>query len=464
MPELPEVETIKRALQSNINNLNVLDFNIYNPKAFETDISIFKKSIKNEKITSFDRRGKFLIINLSNHKTLIFHLRMEGKLYFFNRNEYIKNKHDVLSICLSENKTLVFNDVRKFGKIYFYDSNQTQSCLNNLGREANKLDGEYVLSILNKNPNKPIKEVLTDQEFIAGIGNIYADEILYSCHINPFANAINYTNISDCKNIAEYSNKIINLAINNNGSTVKSYKPTANGHGNFQDLLKVYSKENISCPICNNKIIKRKNTSNRGTSYCYKCQNVGLIIGITGKIAVGKTTTANFIKEKYNFKFINCDDLAKDLYKKIEVREELKKINKNCFYDDGSINKSIIKDNLFNNKSFRNKWLSTLYPIMKKEIIKILNDDPYSNYIIEAATLFKAKLESICNYVIYIESNYSLQHLIDRNDKNPDETIKFNTINNVEKYKDQCILINSNDSKIELQNQIEELFNKIIIK
>lgn len=464
MPELPEVETIKRKLESSILNLKIESFSLYNKKALDTKYSTFANEIKTESIVSFDRRGKFLIINLSNYKTLIFHLRMEGKLYVFDSEKYIKNKHDVLTLYLSQKKILVFNDVRKFGRIYFYESNVKPICLKELGQEANKLDEDYVLNILKEDKDSPIKETITNQKYIAGIGNIYADEILYACKINPFAKSSYYATIEYANKLAFFSNKIINSAIENSGSTVKSYKPSINSHGNFQEFLKVYSKENTSCSICKSKIMKRKNDTNRGTSYCYKCQNVGLIIGITGLIAVGKTTAATYIQNNHNFKFINCDNLAKKLYENKIIRDKLRVINPDCFNKDNTINKSIIKENLLNNNSFRKRWLSTLYPLMKKEIIKILNKNPFSNYIIEAATLFKAKLESICNYVLYIESNKSIQHLIERNDKNPSETIKFNTINNVDKYKKQCIILNSSGTKKELEKQIDKIFKELNIK
>lgn len=267
MPELPEVETVKNTLKKLIINKKIILSNIYwdNIISFPS-INQFKKQIKNQKINDILRRGKWLMFELDDY-FLLSHLRMEGK-YFIKENEP-RNKHEHVTFLLDDNTELRYHDTRKFGKMYLIKKEEVYKVkpLNNLGLEPwdNKLTSSYLKNKLNK---KPIKTLLLDQSIIVGIGNIYADEILFLSKINPL---ISGDLLSDNKlnSIIKNTREILKEAIEYGGTTIKSYTSAEGVHGKFQNKLLVHTKD--ICPHCSSKI-EKINIGGRTTYYCPKCQ------------------------------------------------------------------------------------------------------------------------------------------------------------------------------------------------
>ena len=268
MPELPEVETVKRVLSNKVKGKKIISAKVYwnNIIAFP-EVKTFEKQIKNQTIKNVDRYGKWLMFELSDYY-LLSHLRMEGK-YFIKSSKDPKEKHQHVIFNLSGGTDLRYHDTRKFGKMYLLDKEDIYNVkpLSSLGLEPwdKRLTPKY---LKDKMKNKPIKTCLLDQSIITGIGNIYADEILFSSHINPNILGSQLTQ-TDYKNIIKSTQDILSKAIENGGTTVKSYTSEEGVHGRFQTHLKVHTKE--KCPKCKG-VITKTNIGGRGTYYCANCQ------------------------------------------------------------------------------------------------------------------------------------------------------------------------------------------------
>ena len=269
MPELPEVETVKSTLEKIYLNKIIEDVDVFYDKILANLNAIeFKNKLKNQQIKALNRKGKYIIISLSYGKMLI-HLRMEGK-FKFDKN--LLDKHSHVLFYFKDQSVLIYHDVRKFGRIYYFDSNvdiYKQAPLNKLGLEPFDASGKYLYEKIKK-ISRPIKSVLLDQSILAGIGNIYADEICFACKINPLKPA-NLIKQKKCQEIITQACKILTEAILCGGSSVKSFQSAHGVDGLFQIHLKVYGKENQPCPNCQNKI-EKVFINQRGTHFCRRCQ------------------------------------------------------------------------------------------------------------------------------------------------------------------------------------------------
>lgn len=270
MPELPEVETVRKALLKKVQNKIIKDINIIYPKIFEEpSADEVKKLIKNQKINDIKRRGKWLIFELDDYY-LLSHLRMEGK-YIYRTINYEYEKHELVSFIL-EDMELRYKDTRKFGKMYLLKKdNLINSPLSKLGYEPwdNNLNVEYLKEKCKKK-SLPIKTILLDQSIITGIGNIYADEILFLSKINPHKKGKDLTE-KEIQSIIDNTKKVLEQAIEDGGTTIRSYTSEENVSGRFQQKLFVHKRENEECRICKT-IIKKDRIGGRSTYYCPSCQ------------------------------------------------------------------------------------------------------------------------------------------------------------------------------------------------
>ena len=270
MPELPEAETVKNGLKKKILNKKITNCKVlYDNIIAYPEKDKFIKKITNENINNIKRRGKFLLFELDNYY-LISHLRMEGK-YFIKEPKEELNKHDHVIFTLNEKEELRYNDTRKFGKMHLVKKDELSiTPLSKLGLEPwdKDLKEEYLKEKLNK--KKAIKTLLLDQGIITGIGNIYADEILFLSKIHPEIYGCNLTN-KNRKDIIENTKIVLEKAIKSGGTTIHTYTSVDGITGRFQQELLVHGKQNELCQNCNQKIIKIV-VNGRGTYYCPKCQ------------------------------------------------------------------------------------------------------------------------------------------------------------------------------------------------
>ena len=267
MPELPEVQTVLNTLELKIKNRKIENIKILYKPIVECSTKTFKKNLVGQHFRKFKRRGKYLLFEMDDI-TLVSHLRMEGK-YFILDDSTPFSKHDHVIFYLSNGKQLRYNDVRKFGRMELIDKKDDYSVFKQLGPEPFSKDFnlKYCKEYL-ADKKLPIKQVLLDQSFVAGIGNIYADEILFAIRVNPktLANKITDKNIKD---LISSTRKILNRAIKAGGTTIRSYTSSLGVTGRFQLKLNVHTMS--KCKVCN-KDIKKIVVGGRGTYYCPTCQ------------------------------------------------------------------------------------------------------------------------------------------------------------------------------------------------
>jgi formamidopyrimidine-DNA glycosylase len=273
MPELPEVETVKETLKLKVLNKKIKNVKVLYSNIIEYPASdIFIKELIGQTINDIKRRGKWLLFELDNYY-LLSHLRMEGKYNIRNpKDSYDKHEH----VCFefTDNTELRYKDTRKFGRMHLIckDDLYTSKPLNELGLEPwdELLTVEY-LKDKYKSKKNPIKTVILDQSIIVGIGNIYADEILFLSNINPFTKASELDGES-LQKIIDNTRRVLTDAIKMGGTTIRTYTSSEGVHGRFQQNLLVHNHEGDLCPVCKNIIVKVQ-INGRGTYYCEKCQN-----------------------------------------------------------------------------------------------------------------------------------------------------------------------------------------------
>lgn len=272
MPEKPEVLTVVKSLKERIIGKKIIKVEVlWNNIIKNPSIEEFQSKIHNQIIEDIDTRGKWIILHLTKN-VLIIHLRMEGKFFFRDIKDEIK-KHEHVIFTFEDLTQMRFHDVRKFGRMYLLSKNNylNEVPLKNMGYEYNdpNLDENYLYHKL-QNKKISIKTSLLDQNIIAGIGNIYDDEILFMSGISPLRKSNQITKI-ECKKIIKNTNIVLEKAIKLGGTTIKSFTSSEGVHGLFQNELLVHGKLNGICPNCNHKIKKIK-INGRGTYYCDKCQ------------------------------------------------------------------------------------------------------------------------------------------------------------------------------------------------
>ncbi len=272
MPELPEVETVKEVLKTKVLGKKIKDVKIYYGKIVEYPTNDeFVKNLLNQTIKDVKRRGKWLMFELDKYY-LLSHLRMEGK-YNYKKPTDELNKHEHIEFVFTDNTSLRYQDTRKFGRMYLYEKADVYNKLplSELGLEPwdDALLPNYLKEAYQKK-NKPIKEVILDQSIIVGIGNIYADEILFLSKINPYTLASSLSN-EQLQTIISNTKIVLENAIKEGGTTIKSYTSSEGVHGRFQQKLNVHQRKDESCHICGNTIIKVV-IGGRGTYYCPVCQ------------------------------------------------------------------------------------------------------------------------------------------------------------------------------------------------
>ena len=287
MPELPEVEVVKRSLQSFIKGLKIKKITILNRKLRYRIKKNFETHIKNQKIIFTKRRSKFLLIGLENKNTILIHLGMTGKLFisnqsskkvlktsFYYENEVIK-KHNHIIIKLNKKIDLIYNDVRKFGFVKLILTKNLKNNLHLIHLGPEPLNKEFNMLYFTKkikNIKKNVKNLLMDQKIVSGLGNIYVNEILNKSSINPKKTSKNL-NRKQIKRIIENTKIILKKAIILGGSSIRDFKDTSGNIGNFQQKFLVYDRAGQKCKKLSCKgIIKKIYISNRSTFYCLKCQ------------------------------------------------------------------------------------------------------------------------------------------------------------------------------------------------
>ncbi len=271
MPEIAEVETVRNTLKKRILHKKIKKVEVYYEPMIESDIDAFKKNLVGASFIDIKRRGKWLIFETEKYY-LLSHLRMEGK-YFIKDKQEIKDKHEHVIFTFIDDTTLRYADTRKFGRMNLILKTEIDNteCIKKQGLEPGdkKLTADYLLKKFAKK-QLPIKTVLLDQTIISGLGNIYANEVLFAAGINPLTKACNLTK-EDCERIVKRAEEIIKEAINMGGTTIRSYTSSLGVTGKFQQNLKVHKREKEKCLVCGTAIENIK-VGGRSTYFCPNCQ------------------------------------------------------------------------------------------------------------------------------------------------------------------------------------------------
>ncbi len=465
MPELPEVETVKNSLKKHLLNRTIKSIDILYPKMILTPLNEFY-ILEGATIIDIKRKGKFLIFLFNNHKALISHLRMEGKYYYYLENEP-NSLHARIVFHLDQNEKVIYDDTRKFGIMELHNENDylEAECLKKLGPEPFNLDANYLYNKLH-NLKTEIKSAILDQTIITGIGNIYADETLFACKINPFRKA-NTITLQECQNIINESSRILLKAIEEGGSTVSSYHPENGVDGKFQVLLNAYGRYHLPCKNCSH-LMQKDYIGGRGTVYCPHCQHVALTIGIYGKVASGKSTLLNYYKE-LGYKTFSSDQYINELYKSLETKKNMINLfTEAVIQDNGSISKEYIKQIISNDENKKKELENYFFPLVKKAIKEFKEKNKEEKAIfVEVPLMFESRTNLLMDFIIGIDASLTsqLNHLQIRNSKTPSLDIKLNSSNKFDKYISKCDYIIHNNSSLEdlkknADEALEYFFNK----
>jgi len=272
MPELPEVETVRRTLNNMILGKTIASIDIHYSKIIK-DLSTteFKDILIGQTLKDISRYGKYLIF-IFEDIALISHLRMEGKYFLKDRAEPLE-KHEHIVFNFTDGSTLRYHDVRKFGTMDIRDLNEIYTSLpiSKLGYEPyDKLMTVKHLRGKLKNKRVAIKTCLLDQTIMTGLGNIYVDEVLFLSNLHPETIASSLDE-NDYEKIIKSATSVLYKAIGLGGTTIRSYTSSLGVTGRFQNELNVHTKKGEHCPKCS-AIIEKKKVNGRGSYYCPNCQ------------------------------------------------------------------------------------------------------------------------------------------------------------------------------------------------
>lgn len=320
MPEIAEVETVRNTLKKRILHKKIVDFKIYYKPIVLNDEKEVKENLIHKEFIDIKRIGKWLLFETDTHY-LLSHLRMEGKYFLKKQNDPLE-KHEHVEILFSDGMSMRYHDTRKFGRmklvkkeeLYNFEGIKKQG-IEPISKELTK---EYLFSKISKKA-LPMKTILLDQTIISGLGNIYADEVLFDAKISPFKKGKDIT-IEECEKLKKSSKKIITAAIKDGGTTIRSYTSSLGVTGRFQQHLMVHSKAGEFCSICGTKIEKTF-VNGRSTYYCRLCQD-------THEISL----------EQYYLDLLGLQEMPEFLKKYCSVPslERLKKVGYFCGMDYAS--------------------------------------------------------------------------------------------------------------------------------
>jgi formamidopyrimidine-DNA glycosylase len=274
MPELPEVETVVRGLRGCIAGKTIKDIGYIAPHLCKLNLRGFAIRAVGRKIDSIKRVGKNIFINLDDGAVFMVHLRMTGQLLFCAKNS-LNDPHNHLKMNFSENgEALIFRDIRKFGHFIYVPASKKKAWFESmkLGMDALKIDADGFVELLGSK-QRMIKPLLLDQSVIAGLGNIYVDEILHRSKVHPkkLSSKIAPRKFRD---MYAHMQKILRFSIENMGTTFDSFSGVNSEPGRNQNYLLAYNNAGKVCSLCGKRKIKRIVVAQRGTFICTNCQRI----------------------------------------------------------------------------------------------------------------------------------------------------------------------------------------------
>lgn len=459
MPELPEVETVVRILNGFVPSKTIQDITVIRDKNILTPVKEFKEALIGETFLPTSRAGKFIVFHLTNNKVIVSHLRMEGK-YFESRNDVLPEKHDIVIFHFTDGTALRYNDVRKFGVIELKteDNYLTTLPLSKLGKEPWDLTPKELHEGLQKKKG-PIKEALLDQTLIAGLGNIYDDEVLFATGINPKTNACDIT-LKQSEKILIESRRILEEAIEAGGSTIRSYHPKEGMDGRMQNELLAYGHANEPCPKCGFPM-RKIFIGGRGTTYCPICQkyeNHPLIVGVTGPIGSGKSEVAKYLSKK-GFFVCDADKIVHDLYKDEEIVKTLTKM----FGDvtsSGKFDKKKLLAIVSENPKKKKELENFIHPLVFQNIFDTIEKGHHKKILLDVPLLIGSPLEEMCDLIIYRDTSDEIR--LERLKERGVDVSKFIELNKsfpkAKAKRAAGLLLNGDGSLSDLYTKLDSIF------
>ena len=464
MPELPEVETVKNVLSPIVINRTITGIDVLRKTTIQGDEKNFISSLIGEKFLSLSRIGKFLIFHLTNNKVIISHLRMEGKYYEFLDSEP-NSKYARVVFHFDNGHKLCYDDSRCFG-IMILSSEENfrkEKEIAKLGLEPFVIDDVTTLMKKTKGKKMPIKSNLLDQSLMTGLGNIYVDEVLYSSNIHPLTPSC-LIKKEEWEHIVKNAKEILTTAIKLGGSTIKSYHPGKDIDGNFQNRIKIYGKSGETCPICGAtfRFIK---VGGRGTTFCPKCQQkrgAPINVGITGKIASGKSSLLEAFKDA-GYDVLSSDAVVAELYKSNEVANKIEQLLKIKFSGEG-VDKDILREHILLNPKDKKKLEKYVHGLVLKEIKDFLSKEKSPIRVVEVPLLFEAKMDNLFDTIIVadIDEKKQLELLTNRDPKHATYLLEINKTNKIDENKNKAsYLISNTGNKTEFIKECNKIINKL---
>ncbi len=464
MPELPEVETVKKILKKTLVGATITSVDVLRAATILGSASIFQESLKDAKFKNISRKGKYLIFHLSKGLVILSHLRMEGKFYELNENEP-NSQYAKVVFHLDNGHKLCFDDSRCFGILKL--SKETKyledPLMLNVGPEPSEINDIDDIFNKVKDSTHPIKELITTQSLISGIGNIYADEILFECKIHPLTPG-KFITRENWIEIVESAKKILEKAIKQGGSTIKSYHPGKDLDGKFQSKLKAYGKAGEKCPRCCD-ILQFIKINGRGTTYCPKCQKkkgAPVRVAIFGKIASGKSEVLKYFA-KVGYPTISSDEIVSSLYKEKAVTAIIAKRFNLPFNNE--VDKTVLRDYLVAHPKDIPVINRIVHPLVKERIEEFFKAHKNNDIVVcEIPLLFESKSENLFDYIIGVDApkDVQLDRLQNRN-KETSKSLKMIARNNsFDKNKNKAdIIVNNNSDLASLKSEIDQIISKL---
>lgn len=275
MPELPEVETIRRELSRKIKGKKIMGAEVHLPKVLNVSAGKFAEELEGAKIGAIERRAKLLTIRLAGKYNLLVHLKMTGQLvYAPARDKQRPDKYTPVVFRFDDGSRLFYNDMRQFGYIKLLGDRCVERELERHEFGPEPLGKGFTLEVfkelLGKNKRKKIKPLLMDPKFVVGIGNIYASEVCFAAKVHPERIAGDLEK-REIKAIYSAIGKILKKAIEFKGTSSDNYVTTSGKKGKYEEMLKVYGREGEKCLRCGGEV-KRIKLGGRGTFFCPECQ------------------------------------------------------------------------------------------------------------------------------------------------------------------------------------------------
>jgi formamidopyrimidine-DNA glycosylase len=412
MPELPEVETVVRTLRPILIGSMIDSITFKYSKMIHPSVSLFEKKLKGQTFKNIERIGKFIIFFFTNQAVVVTHLRMEGKFIEIKQPLDPLTRFAHLIFHLNDGRRLVYDDMRKFGTFTLSTSDKYRDLpsLKNLGQEPlTPLDPLAIFNKINRS-QRPIKSILLDQTILLGLGNIYADEVLFAAKIHPLKQGTQLT-LLETKLILFNSEKILNQAIASGGSRIRSYRSGSPIDGEFTLKIKAYGRDGQPCDRCNHRLDKIT-VGGRGTHYCPHGQhhpNLPFVIGVTGTIATGKSTLVD-VGSSLGFHTIHADQIVHNIYQTKQAIAMVSKLFQGVIIEKKIDRRLLLKAMIHDVKGYQ-KLIQWLFPLVKSIIFKELLKTKTKVVMVEVPLLFQGQLDAYCDVIIGVEMNASMQKL-----------------------------------------------------